>query len=114
MKRVTAGKKTAPLKIALALTWDGARRPVASLPPKARAFLAAKGHSTPSRREMARLFAEDAVNALRICWVPCLKGGDDGLADVFTAPCGKRLPFRAARTSHFGDVLGVIYRRAEG
>jgi hypothetical protein len=98
-------------KIALALTWDGARWPTASLPPKARAFLRAKGFSAPTRGEAARLFASDAVSELRVCWVPRLKGGDDVLAGGFAAPKNKRVPFRAVKTSQFGDVLGVIYRR---
>jgi len=98
-------------KIALALTWDGARSPVASLPPKARAFLGAKGFSSPTRREAARLLAADAVGELRLCWVPKLKGGDDVLAEIFATPKGKRVPFRAVKTTQFGDVLGVTYRR---
>ena len=55
MKRAAAAKKVT--RVALALTWDGARWPVASLPPKARAFLAASGFSSPTRRVAARLFA---------------------------------------------------------
>jgi len=98
-------------KIALALTWDGARWPVASLPPKARTFLSAKGFSSPTRCEAARLLAADAVGEMRLCWVPRLKGGDDELAEVFPAPKGKRVPFRAVKTTQFGDVLGVVYRR---
>jgi hypothetical protein len=98
-------------KIALALTWDGARLPVASLPPKARAFLGAKGFSSPTRRESARLLAMDVVKELRLCWVPRLKGGDDVLADVFATPKNKRLQFCAVKSTLFGDVLGVVYRR---
>jgi hypothetical protein len=98
-------------KIALALTWDGARWPVASLPPKARAFLRAKGFSSPTRREAARLLGVDAVGEMRLCWVPRLKGGDNVLAEIFTTPKGKRVPFRAAKMSQFGNVLGVVYRR---
>jgi hypothetical protein len=100
-----------PAKIALALTWDGARCPVASLPPKARAFLGAKGFSSPTRREAARLLAADAVGEIRLCWVPKLKGGDDVLAEIFAAPKNKRVPFRAVRMAQFGDVLGVVYKR---
>ncbi len=98
-------------KIALALTWDGARWPVTSLPPKARAFLRAKGFVAPTRREAARLLAANAVSEMRLCWVPRLKGGDDVLAESFVTPKGKRVPFRAVKTSQFGDVLGVAYRR---
>jgi len=104
--------KKSAAKVALALTWDGARWPVASLPPKARAFLRTKGFVSPTRREAARLLAADAVSELRLCWVPKLKGGDDVLAEVFAAPKGKRVPFRAVKTSQFGDVLGVVYRRS--
>ena len=104
-------KRVAESKIALALTWDGARWPVGVLPAKARAFLAMKGSVTPSRREMARLFVEERVSEMRICWVPRLKGGDDVLAEVFPAPKGRRVPFRAVRTMRYGDVLGVVYRR---
>ena len=103
--------RTAPAKIALALTWDGARWPVASLPPKARAFLRTKGFESPTRSEAARLLAADAVSELRLCWVPRLKGGDDVFAEVFATPKGKRVPFRTMKTAQFGDVLGVVYRR---
>jgi hypothetical protein len=104
-------RRTAPAKIALALTWDGARWPVASLPAKARAFLTPHGYAAPARREVARLLAADAISELRICWVPRLKGGDDVLAEIFATPGGRRVPFRATKTTRFGDVLGVVYRR---
>ena len=97
-------------KIALALTWDGARWPVASLPPKARAFLRAKGFTSPTRHMMARLLAAQAIGEMRICWVPRLKGGENVLAEIFPAPGGKRVPFRAMKTARFGDVLGVVYQ----
>ena len=84
---------------------------MASLPPKARAFLGAKGFSSPTRREAARLLAADAVGEIRLCWVPKLKGGDDVLAEIFAAPKNKRVPFRAVRMAQFGDVLGVVYKR---
>jgi hypothetical protein len=109
MKRAAESKMGA--KIALALTWDGARWPVKKLPAKARAFLAMKGSGTPSPREMARLFVEEQVSEMRICWVPRLKGGDDVLAEVFPAPQGRRVSFRATRVTRLGDVLGVVYRR---
>ena len=48
MKR--AAKTKADAKVALALTWDGARWPVKSLPAKARAFLAAKGYASVTPR----------------------------------------------------------------
>ncbi|HEX4139263.1 MAG TPA: hypothetical protein VHY09_02880 [Candidatus Methylacidiphilales bacterium] len=107
----TPESKNVVAKIALALTWDGARWPAASLPSKARAFLSAKGFSSPSLREATRLLAADAVGEMRLCWVPRLKGGDDVLAEIFAAPKGKRVPFRAVKTTRFGDVLGVVYRR---
>jgi hypothetical protein len=34
------------------------------------------------------------------------------LCGPFATTSGKRLAFRAAKTHRFGDVLGVIYRRA--
>jgi hypothetical protein len=57
------------------------------------------------------LLAGEAVAELRICWVPRLKGGDNVLADVFPAPKGRRVAFRAVKTIALGDVLGVVYRR---
>ena len=104
-------KRPKPAKIAVALTWDGARWPVTALPAKARAFLKAKDFAAPTRRETARLLATDAVGELRICWVPRLKGGDNVLADIFPAPKGKRVPFLPVKTARFGDVLGVVYQR---
>ena len=99
--------------VALALTWDGARWPVRTLPAKARAFLAEKSGvvAAPSARKMANLFADDQVGEIRICWVPRLKGGDDVLAEPFPAPKGKRIGFRAVRSSPFDDILGVVYRQ---
>ncbi len=99
--------------IALALTWDGARWPVAALPIKARAFL--KGGtprlSVPTATAVAKLLAEDQVKECRICWVPRLKGGDDVSSVPFPATTGKRIGFRPARLVLFGAVLGVVYRR---
>jgi len=99
--------------IALAMTWDGARHPTRSLPPKARAFLAGKSRNAiaPSQAKMASLFADDCVKEIRVCWVPKLRGGDDVLSAPFPAPSGRRLCFQAARTIHFDDLLGVVYRR---
>jgi len=107
----TSNPKKSAAKIALALTWDGSRWPAASLPPKARAFLRANGYASPARREVAQLLAADAVSEMRLCWVPRLKGGDNVLADIFPAPKNKRVPFRAVKTTRFGDVLGVVYQR---
>jgi hypothetical protein len=107
-------KRTADRKdsvFALAMTWDGARWPTRSLPPKARAFLGHKSSPLPARKEMAGLFADDRAKEIRICWVPGLRGGDDVLAETFPAPMGKRLRFEIARTRRFRDVLGVVYRR---
>jgi hypothetical protein len=100
--------------IALALTWDGARWPARTLPPKARAFL--KGSSPPlfPPRKRAEFFANDQVGELRICWVPCLKGGSKVLSVPFKSLDGKRISFCATRTVRFGDVLGVVYRRRKG
>jgi len=99
--------------IALAITWDGARWPVRTLPPKARAFLMAPslGAVVPSARKLAELFAGDQVREIRVCWVPRLKGGDSGLSEPFQTPAGMRLSFRPTETVRFGHVLGVIYRR---
>ncbi len=106
----TGGKGTV---IALALTWDGARWPVRSLPPKACAFLQFKGNKSrgemPSARTAAELFAKDEVREIRICWVPLLKGGDAVLSGPF--PTATRIGFQSVRTVRFGDVLGVVYRR---
>jgi hypothetical protein len=97
--------------IALALTWDGARWPVRTLPAKARAFLAGRSGEIPSARKMAQLFADDQVRELRVCWAPRLKGGDAVLSESFQTPAGTRIGFQAVKTVRFGDVLGVIYRR---
>lgn len=103
--------KRAPTTIALALTWDGARWPVKSLPPKARAFLAQGGAvKPPSARKLASLFADKAVREIRICWVPRLKGGDDTLCVPFASPDGKRSLFPMAKAVSLGDVLGMVYR----
>jgi len=96
-------------KVALALTWDGARWPKRSLPAKAKAFLGDK--TVPSRSSLTRLFTQDQVKEIRICWVPRLKGGVDTLSEPFPTADGKRLPFTAVKTTPFGDVLGVVYRR---
>ncbi len=98
--------------IALALTWDGVRWPVRTLSPKARAFLASHPRELPSARKMAALFAGDEVKEIRVCWVPRLKCGSGVLSAPFSTPSGTRLGFRATRMTGFGDVLGVVYRRA--
>jgi hypothetical protein len=92
------------------MTWDGARWPTRSLPPKARAFLAGRAGKTPTPQRMAALFAANQVKEIRVCWVPRLKGGPDVLSEPFQAPAGKRLGFRSVKTVLFGDILGVIYR----
>jgi len=99
--------------VALALTWDGARWPVSSLPPKARAFLTGKATKmyTPTAKVLARLFAEDQVRELRICWVSQLKGGKKTLSGPFPVPAGKRVAFQAVKTTRFDGLLGVIYRK---
>ena len=94
-------------RVALALTWDGARFPIRSLPPKARGFLGRP--AAPSAQKMTALFQADQVEELRICWVPRLKGGEDVLAAPF--PSKTRIGFKPAKTVALGDMLGVIYRR---
>jgi hypothetical protein len=100
--------------VALALTWDGARWPVKSLPANARAFLAGKatGVSKPKVKELSQLFADDRIREIRICWVPRLKGGADVLSEAFAASGGKRVAFQLFRKVALQDMLGVIYRRA--
>jgi hypothetical protein len=94
--------------IALAMTWDGARIPTKKLTAKARAFL---NGQAPTAKALAKLFSDNEVHELRICWVPQLKGGPDVLAKPFSILDGKRLPFKSIRTTRFGDILGVVYRR---
>ena len=94
--------------VALALTWDGARWPVKKLVPQARAFLTGKA---PTSKSTAKLFGDDEIRELRICWVPQLKGGPDVLADPFPALNKRRIQFQAIRTKRFGDILAVTYRR---
>jgi hypothetical protein len=97
--------------IAAALTWDGTRVPVRALPPKARAFLSTGKATLLSVKKMEKLFAADEVNEVRICWVPQLRGGIP-LTEPFATSEGKRIPFHAAQTKPFGDILGVVYRRS--
>jgi len=86
--------------VALALTWDGARWPAKSLPPKARAFLKgpAKNLVVPDSRKLSAHFSDNQV-------------GPEVLSEPFQTASGKRLNFRSVETTHFGDVLGVVYRR---
>jgi len=116
VRRKLRGIRSKEMYVAvLALTWDGARCPIRSLPPAARVFLAGKIRRAPalSARKLSVLFADDRIEEIRLCWVPRLKGGEDVLCEPFAAPGGKRLAFRVAKITRFGDVLGVIYRRAE-
>jgi hypothetical protein len=101
--------------IVLALTWDGARWPLRKLPPKARAFLARanRAPAIPSAQKMAELFANDSVSQLRVCWVPRLLGGDNVLSEPFSTPVGMRMGFKASKPILFGDILGVVYSRAQ-
>jgi hypothetical protein len=113
MKR--SGKtKHAGRIIALALTWDGVRCPSRSLPPKARAFLRGgeKPSALPTAGELSTLFAADRIREIRVCWVPRLKGGEETLSEPLQTISGKRIPFCAVKTSRFGEVLGVVYRRS--
>lgn len=106
-----AAKKSAARKVvALALTWDGSRWPLRSLPPAAHAFLRAGSGKIPKAVTLGKLLAEGRVGELRICWVPRLRGGDDVLAAPFSTPDGLRIRFRAAAPRRFGDVLGIVYR----
>ena len=105
--KLTESTKGTGGKVALALTWDGARWPTRSLPQKARAFLG--GNAVPSAQEAANLFSTDRIQELRICWVPHLKGGPDVLADSF--PTRTRIGFKATKTVLIGEILGVVYRR---
>jgi len=103
--------------IALALTWDGARWPIRTLPSKARDFLKVKAGKfrfaqVPSAKKAAELFASDQVREIRICWVPRLKGGREVLSEPFEAAAGTRIGFKTVKTVCLGDFLGVIYRRA--
>jgi hypothetical protein len=104
--------KSARRIVSAALTWDGARWPVRTLPPKCRAFLAGSARKPASRAKdtLARLFARDDVDEIRICWVPRLKGGDDVLAAPFPAPGNERLHFQFVRQVRLGDNLGVVYQ----
>ncbi len=108
VKAVPAGRV-----IALALTWDGARWPVRTLPPPARAFLTGPSRKVPvpPARSLRKLFASDQVKEIRVCWVPRLKGGDPVLSEPFQTAAGMRLAFRSVGTRRFGDILGVVYRR---
>jgi hypothetical protein len=105
--------KSAGAVIALALTWDGARWPTRTLPPKARDFLSGKlRDARPSHcKKLAKLFADNQVREIRVCWVPRLKGGSAVLSEPFQTPAGIRIGFQSVKTVRFGDVLGVIYRR---
>jgi hypothetical protein len=95
------------VRVAAALTWDGARFPAKRLPVKARAFL---GRVTPATK-LAGVLAEGTPMELRVCWVPKLRGGPEVLCAPFTTSDGKRVAFRLVRMVRFGDVLGAVYRR---
>ena len=99
--------------IALALTWDGTRWPVRTLPPSARSFLTGKSRKmpVPTARSLSKLLASNHVEEIRVCWVPRMKGGDPVLSEPFQTVAGMRLAFRPVRTTRFGAILGVIYRR---
>ena len=118
MKR-PGSKVSASRRIALALTWDGARWPARSLPLKARDFLGVKEGKpfraqVPSTQELAKLFADGQVSEIRICWVPRLKGGSEVLSEPFEATTGKRIGFQVVKTARMWDMLGVVYRCEEG
>lgn len=95
-------------RAAAALNWDGSRAPARRLPARARTFL---GSVTPAAR-LAKTLARDEPLELRVCWVPALEGGPAVLVPPFSTTNGKRIVFRTIRTIPFGDVLGVVYRRA--
>lgn len=94
--------------LAQALTWDGARWPVRSLPPAARKFLSGGFSAHP--KKVAELFQAGEVHEVRICWVPALRGGEETMNLPFAVPGGKRISFQVKKMVSFGDVLGVIYR----
>jgi hypothetical protein len=103
MKRT--GKKIPPNRVvALALTWDGARWPVRTLPPKARAFLTTRFRELPSVAKMAMLLAADEVKEIRVCWVPRLKGGKAVLSE----------PFPTSAWSIAGAAVAAVYDRRRG
>jgi hypothetical protein len=108
-------KKTAATVVGLALTWDGARWPVRSLPPKARVFLkdSVAAGKAPTTERMTELLAGAGIREIRVCWVPRLLGGDDVLCAPFVTSDGLRLNFRAVEWERFADVLGVVYRELE-
>jgi hypothetical protein len=112
------GKKAKPAKnaavVALALTWDGSRWPLRSLSAAARSFLRTAGANVaaPRAQGVARGLENGAIREMRICWVPRLKGGSDVLSSLFVTPDGQRAQFRVAQWKQFGEVLGVVYRRA--
>jgi len=95
------------VRVAAALTWDGARFPSKRLPVKARAFL---GRITPAAK-LAGILAGETPMELRVCWVPELRGGDEVLCPPFATADGRRIAFRLVRQVAFGDVLGAVYRR---
>jgi len=109
-RTLTGSKKQV---VALAMTWDGTRWPIKSLPSKARAFLRGKSAKlfTPTTRVLTKLFAQDQVRELRICWVSCLKGGRETLSEPFPVAAGKRIAFQAVKSAQFDGLLGVIYRK---
>jgi hypothetical protein len=113
-RRPKANSKTGV--VALALTWDGARCPVRSLPAKARAFLRGNAEkiSILSSGAVSALFVDDQVREIRICWVPRLQGGSEVLSELFETADGKRLAFQAIKSVRFGEMLGVVYRRQKG
>jgi len=99
------------MKLALALSWDGARCPLRTLPAPAQAFLKRTGVKTPDGDQVARLLADDRVGEIRVCWVPRLLGGADVLCAPFATLDGLRLGFAVVKTKSFGAILGVVYRR---
>jgi len=111
MKRPAATK--AQNQVALALTWDGARWPEKKLSSKARAFLKGPSKSlrAPIPKKLSVLFVDDAIDEIRICWVPQLKGGKEVLAEPFATPKGKRLKFVVTHTIRLDEALGVIYSK---
>ncbi len=101
-----SGTKKPKRSAALALSWDGVR---VTVPARGRKFLGPVTRLNPARLSAQMEIGE--IEELRICWVPVLVGGAETLAAPFTAPGGKRIPFRAVKTVPLGDALGVVYRR---
>jgi hypothetical protein len=104
-------KKTSPLRVAVALAWDGSRCPLRAVPRAARGFLGAKAKKCPGPAVLADGLNRGLIRELRVCWLPRLQGGEPVLAANFVTGDGRRLNFHAGARRRFGDALVVVYRR---